>query len=133
MGLPVLLVAEPRRWLIDTAVDAEPPWDEPVTVEHGSCRWQITLAEVMASVGSGLFANSLESDAFAAVCAYHDFQPPRLAGFPWTGGQGSCSRAAVACLERTLPDGAKVIILLTAGEQQPGRFVAHLEGIWSIP
>jgi len=106
--------------------DTEPDWKKPVAIPKGKPEWAFTFAELKtfkdlkAKIGEGPVNQIMKA---------HKFPIPKK---EFDGYRGK-DRLDLHYYVRPGPKaGVHLLFVVSMGEYQPARYMAHLEGIWEV-
>jgi hypothetical protein len=111
------------------AYDGSPEdWDALVKVPMGIARWDFSLAEINRQDFKQLEL-ILGSENFQTIVSTQGYVHPN---HQFAGYQGEDDLSLYYYTRETSKPETRELILVSFGEYQPGRWIAHIEGFWQV-
>ena len=101
---------------------------QKIQVPHGKPEWSFTLADFDKNKFVHL-RDRLGATAFAKIATVQKYKAPKTEFETYSGADG------LPVYFFTRPDKGKdslLLFLVSYGEYQPSRYIAHVEGIWRV-
>jgi hypothetical protein len=112
--------------------DGEEPndWYQPIQLPYEPADWHFTLAELTQNPFQNL-RSLLGEASFAQIIEAQNTKPPTNEFQVYEGSTGLQLYYFLPKMTADSPD-YQALILISFGEFQPARYMAHLEGLWKI-
>ncbi|MFO1469983.1 MAG: hypothetical protein U1F27_02940 [Turneriella sp.] len=106
--------------------DTEPDWKKPIAIPNGKPEWAFTFAEAKPFKE---LKDKLGMSNFKTLMAKHRFKMPKT---EFDGFKGRDGLPLHYYLRPGAAAGQQLLFVVSLGEYQPARYIAHLEGIWQL-
>lgn len=106
--------------------DTEPDWKKPIVIPKGKPEWAFTFAEAKPFKE---LKDKLGESNFKSLMAKHKFKMPKT---EFDGYKGKDGLPLHYYVRPGAAAGQHLLFIVSLGEYQPARYMAHLEGIWLL-
>ena len=106
--------------------DMEPDWKKPIAIPKGKPDWAFTFAELK---GFKALKEKLGEATIKQIMQKHKFALPKT---EFDGYRGKDGLSLHYYVRPGTKASSQLLFIVSMGEYQPARYIAHLEGIWEI-
>lgn len=106
--------------------DTEPDYKKPIPIPQGKSDWSFTFGELKSFK---TLKEKLGEPQVNQIMTKHRFKIPQGEFGGYRGKDGLALHYYVRPAAKT---GTQLLFIVSMGEYQPARYIAHLEGIWEV-